>query len=159
MAKPDGAAAHGRDAGSPALARTPRHDNVGLTGGDGHGGVADGGTAGTPAVPDLGEVRHVTRPDGFGQRDLVGGLQSVRGQPINLLGVDAGIDEGRDHRFGRQLGLGAVDPLGEFRLPDADDCRCILQRTPCSDHPGDAIPPHGEGVNPKRRPPARTGAT
>ena len=34
------------------------------------------------------------------------------------------------HRLGGQLALGAVDVLGELRLPDAHDGRCVLQRTP-----------------------------
>jgi hypothetical protein len=70
--------------GRPVCASPPGHHDVGLPGGDGHGGMPDSGAAGAAAEADLGEVGDVPRPDRLGHGDLVRRLHGERGEAVDL---------------------------------------------------------------------------
>ena len=94
---------------------------VGVTGGDGGGGVADGGVACAPAVGDGFPVAQVLDAQRLGEQGLVVGLHVIADQAVDVLRGDASVIAGGPDGFGGELQLTATGVPGELGLADADD--------------------------------------
>ena len=83
--------------------------------------MTDRAAAGAAAVAHLAEERDVAQPDVAGDLDLLGRLQRVRAQAVDVGGVQPRVVEGGQDGPARQLLLGAGHRLAERGLPDAGD--------------------------------------
>src|SRR3954465_1459756 len=85
---------------------------------DGGSGVGHGGTATASATPGAGREADLGDAKAAHEVGLVGGVDRICDQTVDVLGLETRVLEGGSRRLRRQLELGATGVLGELGLPD-----------------------------------------